>query len=161
MVSVSALLSKKFWEGFGYFLIIFGVWDIFFYLWLKVIINWPDSFLTYDILFLIPIPWIAPVLAPVLISLLMILIGIDMTRMMGLRIDVKPGIIHWALVLVGSSFILYSFMHDFGASFYEKIPEPFYWIWFTVGMVLYIISYLLLRYRTKSSGTVLPDRKNT
>ena len=68
MVSIRVLLSKKFWQGFGYFLIIFGLWDIFFYVWLKVIINWPDSFFTPDILFLIPIPWIAPVLAPLIIS---------------------------------------------------------------------------------------------
>ena len=74
MFSLSTLLGRKFWEGFGYFLIIFGVWDIFFYIWLKAAISWPESFFTYDVLFLIPVPWIAPVLAPVLISLVMIAI---------------------------------------------------------------------------------------
>ncbi len=54
LVSSGWLLSRKFWEGFGYFLIIFGVWDIFYYVWLKVIIDWPAAVSDPDILFLIP-----------------------------------------------------------------------------------------------------------
>ncbi len=45
------------------FLFIFGVWDIFYYIGLKIFLNWPESLFTWDILFLIPITWIGPVLA--------------------------------------------------------------------------------------------------
>jgi hypothetical protein len=148
MFTISTLLSRKFWEGFGYFIMIFGIWDIFFYIWLKAAINWPDSFFTPDILFLIPVPWIGPVLAPVLISLVMIVIGIDITRLFSKGYNVKPGLLHWALVLVGSFFLLYSFMSDAEAGFHEKYPQPYKWILFAIGLVLFCIAYFTLHEKT-------------
>ena len=53
----------------------FGVWDIFYYVWLKVMIAWPESLLTWDILFLLPLPWVGPVITPVLIALAMTAAG--------------------------------------------------------------------------------------
>jgi hypothetical protein len=44
---------------------VFGIWDLFYYVWLKVCLGWPSSLLTWDVLFLIPVPWVGPVLAPV------------------------------------------------------------------------------------------------
>ncbi len=58
-------------ERIAYFLIIFAVWDIFYYVWLKVLLDWPASLMDWDILFLIPMAWAAPVLYPVLVSLAM------------------------------------------------------------------------------------------
>ena len=58
-------------QRLAYFLIIFAVWDLFYYVWLWVILGWPSSILDWDILFLIPLPWAGPVLAPVLVSLLL------------------------------------------------------------------------------------------
>src|SRR5882724_9621043 len=43
---------------FAYFLLLFGVWDIWYYIWLKVFLGWPASLLTWDVLFLIPVPWV-------------------------------------------------------------------------------------------------------
>src|SRR3972149_9492425 len=80
LLSIGALVGKIFWERFAYFLIAFGVWDIFYYVWLKVAIGWPVSILDWDILFLIPVPWIGPVIAPVLVSLLMIVAGVRILR---------------------------------------------------------------------------------
>jgi hypothetical protein len=50
----------------------FAFWDIFYYAGLWLIIRWPSSLLTQDVLFLIPTPWIAPVWFPILVSLLAI-----------------------------------------------------------------------------------------
>ncbi len=58
-------------ERIAYFLIIFAVWDIFYYVWLKVLLNWPATLMDWDILFLIPMVWASPVLYPVLVSLAM------------------------------------------------------------------------------------------
>src|ERR1044071_1578239 len=58
------------------FSIAFGVWDIAFYLFLKLWIDWPASLFTWDLLFLLPVPWVAPVLAPVLVSLTIIGCGL-------------------------------------------------------------------------------------
>lgn len=56
----------------AYFLTIFAVWDFFYYAWLKVLIDWPASIMDWDILFLMPVTWASPVLAPVLVSLTML-----------------------------------------------------------------------------------------
>ena len=58
LTAVAVVVGKKFWERFGYMIILFGVWDIFYYVWLKVTIGWPVSLQDWDILFLIPIPWL-------------------------------------------------------------------------------------------------------
>jgi len=59
-------------QRFAYFMIIFAVWDIFYYVWLKVLLDWPASIMDWDILFLIPVTWASPVLYPVLISITLI-----------------------------------------------------------------------------------------
>ena len=56
----------------AYFLTIFAVWDLFYYVWLKVLIDWPVSIMDWDVLFLIPVTWASPVLAPILVSLTML-----------------------------------------------------------------------------------------
>jgi hypothetical protein len=58
-------------ERAAYFLAIFAVWDVFYYVWLKVLLDWPASIMDWDVLFLIPVVWASPVLYPVLVSLLM------------------------------------------------------------------------------------------
>jgi len=59
--------------GFAFYAL--GLWDIFYYIWLKLFINWPESLLTTDILFLLPLPWWGPVIGPALIAALMVIGG--------------------------------------------------------------------------------------
>jgi len=77
LISVSAwLFGRNLRERFAYFLTIFAVWDIFYYVWLKILINWPGSIMDWDILFLIPMTWASPVLAPVVVSLTLLLFAL-------------------------------------------------------------------------------------
>lgn len=64
----SWLTGRNICERVAAFLWMFAFWDIFYYVWLRVTIGWPVSFLDPDILFLIPTPWIAQVWLPLLIS---------------------------------------------------------------------------------------------
>jgi hypothetical protein len=73
LFSSSWLFGKDFRTRLAYFLTIFAVWDIFYYVWLKVLLGWPSSIMEWDILFLIPVPWAGPVLAPVVLSLTMLI----------------------------------------------------------------------------------------
>src|SRR5262249_53496180 len=86
----------------------FGTWDFFFYVFLKALLGWPESLLTWDILFLIPVPWVAPVLAPLIVSLTIIGAGL-----VALQRLVQMKRIHWILVVLGGAIILVSFMMDF------------------------------------------------
>src|SRR5438477_9592313 len=75
LLTVGILAGRNWRSRLGYFAIAFGVWDICYYLFLKVMCGWPHSLLDWDILFLLPLPWWGPVIAPVSIAVLMILWG--------------------------------------------------------------------------------------
>jgi len=141
LVCVAALAAKRFWERFGYFLILFGVWDIFFYVWLKIAIGWPSSIFDWDILFLIPLPWIGPVIAPVMIAVLMTVVGVSITRIIAGGGDFRPGRISWVLALAGTAVLLYSFMRNIGAGLRQEHPEPYLYVLLIAGLVLYAAVY--------------------
>lgn len=75
LAAIGCISGKNRWQKFSFFMIAFGVWDIFYYIWLWVMIRWPESIMTWDILFLIPLPWVGPVITPVMISFAMIAAG--------------------------------------------------------------------------------------
>jgi hypothetical protein len=89
LFTVGALAGKTWRARVGYMVVAFGVWDIFYYLFLKLMCGWPNSLLDWDILFLLPLPWWGPVLAPTLIAALMIFWGTLATqfeRLMGVAL---------------------------------------------------------------------------
>lgn len=143
LAAVGVIAGATRWERFAYFLIAFGVWDIFYYVWLKVAIGWPVSIFDWDILFLLPVPWIGPVLAPVLVSVLMILAGAlilhrDQDQWM-FRVPLKV----WILALVGTTVILLSFMLDTAATLELQPPKPYRYELFAAGIALYLVAMVL------------------
>ncbi len=71
ILTAAWLFGRNRQEVVAYFMLIFAVWDIFYYVWLKVLLDWPATLMDWDILFLIPVVWASPVLYPVLISMAM------------------------------------------------------------------------------------------
>src|SRR5882757_7701885 len=49
LAAIAYLTAKDFKNRFAYFLMAFAIWDIFYYVWLKVFIDWPSSLLEWDI----------------------------------------------------------------------------------------------------------------
>lgn len=80
LATIAALAGRGRAQKVGVWLYAFGLWDIFYYVWLYVFIRWPSSLLTSDILFLIPVPWIAPVLLPVSAASGMVAVGLWLMR---------------------------------------------------------------------------------
>jgi hypothetical protein len=72
LLAVGTLAGRSWRARLGYTAIAFGFWDLFYYVFLKLLCGWPHGVLDWDVLFLLPLPWWGPVLAPALISLLMI-----------------------------------------------------------------------------------------
>jgi hypothetical protein len=93
----------------GYSLIAFGVWDIFYYAFLKIITGWPHSLFDWDILFLIPLPWWGPVIAPMIIAAMMIIFGTLATQF---DPPIWPSRRAWIFNLSGVTLALLVFMSD-------------------------------------------------
>jgi hypothetical protein len=123
------------------FAIAFGVWDIVFYACLKLLLGWPASLFTWDILFLIPVPWVGPVIAPVLVSLAMIVGGIWFLWREVAGRPVEIGLRNAVGVLLGALVIVLSFTLDYRNIMAGGMPNPFHWGVFGLGMGIGAASY--------------------
>ncbi len=120
----------------------FGVWDIFYYLWLAVFIGWPTSLFDRDLLFLIPLPWWGPVLSPVLIAVVMIVGGARAVRLAERGVRVRGHGRGRRPARRGALLMLVAFMWDslraLPASpqqLARVAPTPFLWPLYLVGLV--------------------------
>lgn len=144
MLLMVGILAGRTWRArLGYAAVAFGFWDIFYYVFLRVMCGWPRSVFDWDILFLIPLPWWGPVLAPVLIATLMIAWGTLASS------EPLPGVPSgerraWGLSLLGMALALYVFMADSlrtlsgGAEAVRHVlPVEFHW-----GLFLFALSLM-------------------
>jgi hypothetical protein len=143
MLAVGALAGWTWRARLGYAAIAFGVWDIAYYIFLKMMCGWPHSLLDWDVLFLLPLPWWGPVLAPILISLLLISWGTFASQFQPDRPVATPNHHAWILCLIGGALALYVFMADALAAaprgldaIRTVLPEKFNWPLFSVALVL-------------------------
>jgi hypothetical protein len=112
LLAVGWIAGRNIRERIAFAFISFGIWDIFYYVWLNVFIGWPASLFDWDILFLIPLPWWGPVWSPVLISVFMVTTGIIVVLKSESGHFYRPKILDWALLFAGILLDLYVFMED-------------------------------------------------
>ncbi len=175
LVSVSVLAGSGFLRRLSFFLIAFGVWDIFYYVWLKVLVNWPSSLLDWDILFLIPVIWTGPVLAPVICSVTMIALGGYFLVLLNKGYTVRVRRSGWLLIGAGILLIFITFVWDFAhmiieGGFYSRfralgadpefrshftafVPSSYNWPLFSTGEVLILFALVFLGKRTEHMET--------
>lgn len=144
MLGTVGYLAGNTWRNrLGYALLAFGVWDIGYYLFLIPLTGWPHSLLDWDILFLIPLPWWGPVLAPVMIAVLMVIGGALLAG--GDRTDSPLWPNRWTVLanLLGTGLALYLFMADAirvapqgGRALRELLPTVFNWPGFVLAWAL-------------------------
>lgn len=72
LAAVATLAGKTPKQTLAYFFLSFGMWDIFYYIFLRLTIGWPTNFGDLDIFFLLPFPWVGPVFVPVLLSFFLV-----------------------------------------------------------------------------------------
>jgi len=143
---------------FAYFLYVFGVWDIFYYIWLKVFLDWPASLLAWDVLFLIPVPWVGPVLAPVTVALTMIGMGLVLLHLEQRGPVLPAGKTLWLVQVVASLVVIVSFtmdvvprLPDNGALLVQWTPVYYRWWMLLLGQALAIGTFISWAWRASSS----------
>jgi hypothetical protein len=168
LISVGVVAGKIFYERFAYMLYCFGVWDIFYYVWLKVLLDWPESFLTWDILFLIPVVWAGPVLAPITCAVTMVAIGVCILYLHDKGRLTNISFPEWVVLSTGALVIVSSFIWEytkimiqggfvsrflslgrdlqFQKAVAQHIPDSYNWYLFATGECL-ILFFLVMCYR--------------
>jgi hypothetical protein len=143
LIGTAALAGTDRWECFLAFCLSFGVWDIFYYAWLWIFERWPPSLFTWDVLFLIPVPWVGPVLAPVLVSGALVGGSLLMLRLkaQGVRLGFSATV--WTLAVTGGLVVVSSFVLDFSSVLRQMMPPPFHWGVFSAGVGLAMTALVL------------------
>jgi hypothetical protein len=172
IMAISILVAKEWLQRFAWFLIVFGVWDISYYLFLKLLIGWPESLLTTDILFLLPSLWTGPVIAPIINSITMIILAVVILNFH--VISSKPTKLtngEWILLIAGSIIVLISYMKDFAEFAWDYkqtaflgefnwsrvlvilpskfVPHSFDWLVFSIGVSLHFLAILKILFRSR------------
>ena len=149
LVTIALIAGNSKPKKWGYFFLSFGVWDIFYYIWLYILIQWPKSLLEWDILFLIPLPWWGPVLSPVLISLLLISIGYLLIG----EVKFKITGLDWSIIILSIVILLFTFVEDSinviltGVGDITQIkPTKFDWVLFLIAFSSWVIITIKIFY---------------
>jgi hypothetical protein len=143
LLTVGMLAGRTWHTRLAYTGIAFGVWDILYYVFLRLMCGWPTSLFDWDILFLLPLPWWGPVLAPVSIALLMIVWGTLATQSADRSPAISLSRTSWGLTWLGIALALYVFMTDALRTVHQgldvtrqMLPRPFNWPVFCVALTL-------------------------
>lgn len=173
LIGAGVMAGKNSIQRFVFFLYSFAIWDIFYYVFLKILLNWPESLFTWDILFLVPVPWVGPVIAPCLISLSMIVLTLVVVYFQEKGKHVYITFKEWILLIVGSITAIISFMWDYiiyisnygedrgiwtlssNKNMFDEVknyvPQAFNWWLFWVGQGVICLAILLIYKRMKKS----------
>jgi hypothetical protein len=125
--------GSTFRQWFAVFGVAFGLWDIFYYVFLKVLLDWPASLMTWDLLFLLPVPWAGPVLSPVIVSFSLIACGV---MLLARETSGRPAVMRWQNWLgmfAGGLIVIAAFCWDYRNLLDGGHATPFNWPLFALG----------------------------
>ena len=123
LLAIGVLVGKNKTERFAWFIYTFAVWDIFYYIFLYLIIDWPVSIMDWDVLFLLPMMWVGPVWSPVLLALLMIVLAYSILYSSKLGNTKQIGWKAWTLFISGSIICIIAFCQDFYRYMRSSFPD--------------------------------------
>jgi hypothetical protein len=136
IAAVGWLAGRSRLERLAWAAVVFGAWDIVYYVGLRLIIGWPTSLETWDVLFLVPAPWVGPVWAPVVVSLALVASGLAAARRLRSGREVAIGPVRAVAALAGGGLVIVSFLVD-TQRVLAGDPSPWGgWLIFWAGMTL-------------------------
>jgi hypothetical protein len=143
LITVGMLAGRTWRARWGYTALAFGIWDILYYVFLHVMCGWPRSLFDWDVLFLLPVPWWGPVLAPVSVAVLMIVWGTVVTEARQVIESTSVRRKAWGLNATGVALALYVFMSDslqqvprLRSGMIYNLPTSFNWPLFGAALAL-------------------------
>jgi len=136
LAAIGWLAGSRWVDRLAWMSVAFGIWDIFYYVWLWVFIGWPSSPGTWDVLFLIPLPWAGPVWAPVAVSLALVGFGLAAARQTATGRAPIVGRREGLLATIGGAIVVASFLAQAPALLDERLPGWFPWPVFVAGMAM-------------------------
>ncbi|HRG59565.1 MAG TPA: hypothetical protein PK323_11455 [Bacteroidia bacterium] len=172
LLGIGILTGKNKAERFVCFLYSFAVWDIFYYIFLKLLLQWPASLFTWDILFLLPVPWVGPVIAPCITSLSMIVLFAYVMYYSDKNPSIKITAVEWKYLILGSIIVIISFVWDYfkykinvhetvqgSTSLLNElanyIPQSFNWPLFWFGQCIILFTIYKLQFRLKHESSLI------
>lgn len=161
--AIGYIAGKNFAQRFVFFLYVFAIWDIFYYVFLKVLLDWPSTIFDWDVLFLIPVPWVGPVLAPCIISFVMIAYTAMVVNLSIKDIKVVFRKTDWLIMIAACIILIASFTEQYfqivtfsgavtdAVHMMEKIrdfiPKSFDWGLFSVGIAVLVGDLVIISKR--------------
>ncbi len=180
LVGAGIIAGRTFSERFAWFIYCFAIWDIFYYIFLKALLNWPDSLMTWDILFLIPATWVGPVITPVIVSITMIFLAMIIIFYSS-RKNIHISVLEWIMFIVGAHILILAFIWDYSKFIFSRfspgeiwrmpdnrplyelglqyIPQSFNWLLFWIGEIIIITGITILFIRVRKNIEVKKLRK--
>lgn len=156
IVAVALLAGQKTrTRQFAAFVFVFGTWDLFYYVWLKVLIGWPRNWLEWDVLFLIPAIWLGPWICPAAIAALFMLWG---GWVLTSKREIRFALISWTTFTIGAVLGLVAFMQPALGMTREELtqymPGAFWWWLFGISYGLMTVGFAMTVANSNQAGTV-------
>jgi hypothetical protein len=142
LAGVGLASGRTFLQRFSAFLIAFGTWDLCYYLFLKILLGWPASVWTWDVLFLIPVPWAAPVLAPAVVAASMASAGSVVLWWESAGRPFRVSAAEWAAIVAGGLILVVAFCWDWRNLAAGGMPNSFPWHVFLAGEAIALCGFI-------------------
>jgi hypothetical protein len=142
LAAVGWLAGRSAIERLAWTAVAFGTWDILYYAWLWVFVGWPPALDTWDLLFLIPVPWAGPVWAPVAVSVA--LVGFGLWAALRVRRGGRVAVGPWQVLggIAGGVLVVVSFTLQAGEILAGGLPHDYAWTVFVAGMAVAMVAAL-------------------
>ncbi|MCF7885109.1 MAG: hypothetical protein K9M80_01320 [Candidatus Marinimicrobia bacterium] len=138
---IAYLSGNNYREKFAALMFTFGLWDIFYYIWLFIIHQWPPSWMTWDVLYRVPIMWTGPVIAPLIVSVCLVSSALIIFYIEHNKIEIEFTSGMWIFEIIAGTGVIISFVWNSQSTLRGAWPGGFPWWLFLPSILLGLIVF--------------------